>query len=92
MLYNITMPKKRKEGAVNTTISISWGDKNRLRRLAKKRKTTQNGDVYESDSVIFNRVLKDYYSRHPTEIRNSTTVTYPVKDNSSFSQDRSQQD
>ena len=56
------MPKKRKEGAVNTTISISWGDKNRLRRLAKKRKTTQNGDVYESDSVIFNRVLKDYFS------------------------------
>ena len=43
------MPKRRKEGQSNTTISVSWSDKNRMRRLAKLRKTTKNGDVYESD-------------------------------------------
>ena len=36
------MPKKRKEGTVNTTISVSWPDKNKMRRLAKLRKTTKN--------------------------------------------------
>ena len=86
------MPKKRKEGAINTTISISWGDKNRLRRLAKKRKTTSNGDVFESDSVIFSRVLKYYFDHNPSEVRNATTITYPVKDISSSSQGESQQD
>jgi hypothetical protein len=73
------MPKKRKDGAFSTTISITWSDKNRLRRLANKIKTTKNGDVYESDSVIFNRVLKDYMNQHPTEVKQSTTLTYPSK-------------
>ena len=72
------MPKKRKEGTT-TTISVSWSDKNRMRRLAKLRKTTKNGDVYESDAVIFNRILRDYMNNHPTEIKPQTTVTYPVK-------------
>jgi hypothetical protein len=71
------MPKKRKAGVLNTTISVSWADKNKLRRLARKRKTTKNGDVYESDSVIFNRVLNEYISRHPDQVRNETTATYP---------------
>jgi len=71
------MPKKRKEGTVNTTISVSWRDKNLMRKLARKRKTTKNGDVYESDSVIFNRILQDYMIRHKEQIRDETTATYP---------------
>ena len=88
------MPKKRKEGQSNTTISVSWSDKNRMRRLAKLRKTTKNGDVYESDAVIFNRVLRDYMNNHPAEIKSETTVTYPVKSVSkpTVSPDESQQD
>jgi len=87
------MPKKRKEGQSNTTISVSWSDKNRMRRLAKLRKTTKNGDVYESDSVIFNRVLRDYMNTHPNEIKSQTTITYPVKSSSKpvKTQDESQQ-
>ena len=73
------MPKKRKDGATNTTISVAWSDKNRLRRLAQKTKTTKNGDVYEADYVIFNRILKDYMNNHPDEIKNSTTSTYPLR-------------
>jgi hypothetical protein len=73
------MPKKRKEGTVNTTISVSWGDKNKMRRLAKLRKTTKNGEVYESDSVIFNRILRFYMDHNPSEVKSATTVTYPVK-------------
>jgi|LWDU01.1.fsa_nt_gi hypothetical protein len=73
------MPKKRKEGTTNTTISVSWSDKNRMRRLANLRKTTKNGDVYESDSVIFNRILRHYIDTHPREVKSVTTVTYPVK-------------
>lgn len=73
------MPKKRKNGATNTTISVTWQDKNLLRRLAQKTKTTKNGDVYEADYIIFNRVLRDYMNRHPGEIKNATTSTYPSK-------------
>ena len=73
------MPKKRKEGTTNTTISVSWSDKNKMRRLAKLRKTTKNGDVYESDAVIFNRMLRYYIDHNPGEVKSTTTVTYPVK-------------
>ena len=87
------MPKRRKEGQSNTTISVSWSDKNRMRRLAKLRKTTKNGDVYESDSIIFNRVLRDYMDNHPSEIKSHTTITYPVKSSNKpvKTQDESQQ-
>jgi len=78
------MPKKRKEGATNTTISITWSDKNRLRRLARKTKTTKNGDVFESDAIIFNRVLKDYMNSHPDQVAKATTSTYPLKDSESL--------
>lgn len=80
------MPKKRKEGNVNTTMSLSWSDKNRLRRLGRKIKTTKNGDVYEADSVIIHRVIEYYHSMHPSEIKSKTTSTYPLK-----IQDESQQ-
>lgn len=81
------MPKKRKEGATNTTIAVTWADKNRLRRLAKVTKTTKNGDVYEPDYVLFNKVLQYYMDHNPSEVKNVTTSTYPQR-----SQDERQQD
>jgi hypothetical protein len=80
------MPKKRKTGAVRTTISIDWMDKNKLRRLARKTKRTKNGDVFESDSNIFKRLLNHYIDTHPNEYKENPTLTYPQK-----SQDVSQQ-
>jgi hypothetical protein len=81
------MPKHRKEGATDTTISVKWSDKNRMRRLAKHTKTTKTGKVYESDSIVFARVLKDYMNRHPDEINDRPTSTYPLS-----IQDEHQQD
>ena len=80
------MPKKRKSGAVRTTISVDWMDKNNLRRLARKTKRTKNGDVFESDSNIFKRILRHYIESHPNEYKDNPTLTYPKK-----SQDEPQQ-
>jgi hypothetical protein len=73
------MPKKRKEGAIFTTISISWTDKNKLRGLARLVKQTKNGRVFESDSIVFKRILDEYLSRHPQELQEKPTSTYPSK-------------
>lgn len=73
------MPKKRKEGAQSTTISIRWSDKNSFRKLARKVKETKNGIVYESDTVIFARVIEDYLKKHQDEVATKTTSTYPSK-------------
>ena len=73
------LPKQRKEGAQKTTISVSWSSKTTFRKLAKKTKTTKNGDVFESDTVIFDRILEDYLRKHPDEVSRSTTSTYPSK-------------
>ena len=81
------MPKKRKPGVERTTISVDWHDKNKLRRLAKKTKRTKNGDVFESDSKIFKRILNDYIDRNVNEYKENPTTTYP-----SSLQDEAQQD
>jgi len=73
------MPKHRKTGAIKTTISIDWNDKNRLRRLARKTKRTRNGDVFESDSSIFTRILNHYIETHVGEYKENPTLTYPKK-------------
>lgn len=73
------MPKKRKDGATTTTISISWADKNRLRSLARPVKETKNGRVFESDSTVFRRVLQHYLNSKPQEIRDTPSSTYPLK-------------
>ncbi len=66
---------RRKVGNSHTTISVRWEDKEKLRRHAKLVKKTKNGDMYESDSVLFQRIL-DYYNEHnPTS--ESPKATYP---------------
>jgi hypothetical protein len=49
---------KRKIGNSHTTICITWADKDQFRKYAQLVKKTKNGDMYESDSAIFNRMLK----------------------------------
>jgi len=48
---------KRKIGNSHTTICISWDDKDVFRKYAQLVKKTKNGDMYESDSAIFHRML-----------------------------------
>ncbi len=68
---------KRKVGNSHTTICITWVDKDEFRRFAKLVKRTKNGDMYESDSVVFNRMLKAFKN---IESGNETPhETYPRK-------------
>ena len=66
---------RRKVGNSHTTISVRWEDKEKLRRHAKLVKKTKNGNMYESDSVLFQRVLNYYTEHNPTS--ESPKATYP---------------
>ena len=69
---------RRKAGNNHTTISISWNDKEVFRKYAKLVKKTRNGEMYESDAVVFNKILKHYINNNKPD---STTAksTYPTK-------------
>lgn len=76
-VYNTCMAKPRKPGAKFTTIAVSWEDKNIIRRIAIKKKTTKRGDVYESDAEVLHRMLIDIiYDPIPSSESHST---YPSK-------------
>ena len=49
---------RRKAGSSHTTISITWEDKELFRRFAKLLKKTRNGEMYESDSAVFHKILE----------------------------------
>ena len=70
------MPKRRKEGNKFTTISISWDDKIRMRGLAKFKKETRNGHLYESDAEVFKRMLIYFDSNHQGD--KTIHSTYPT--------------
>ena len=84
------MPKQRKIDTTHTTISIKWGDKEKLRKLARPLKKTKNGIKYETDLQIFNRVINVYLKTHPDEV-GDVNPTYPTIDHVS-PQDEPQQD
>ena len=69
---------RRKAGSSHTTISITWEDKILFRRFAKLVKKTRNGEMYESDSAVFNKILVDYVKNHTAESEESHS-TYPTK-------------
>ena len=51
---------RRKADSTHTTISITWKDKELFRRFAELVKKTRNGEMYESDAVVFNKILTYY--------------------------------
>lgn len=69
---------RRKIGNSHTTISITWSDKDELRKLAQLIKKTKSGDMYESDAMIFKRVLDYYNSNHPVTSA-QPHQTYPTR-------------
>ena len=71
------MPKRRKEGNKFTTISISWDDKIRMRGIAKFKKETRNGRLYESDAEVFLRIIAAYINSHPQTLQKAHS-TYPT--------------
>jgi len=72
------MAKPLKAENTHTTISVRKDDKKTLRRFAKFIKNTRNGKLYESDSIVFARVMDEYIGKHSQEANISHT-TYPSK-------------
>lgn len=71
---------RRKIGRSHTTICITWEDKDEFRKFAKFIKKTKNGEMYESDAVIFNRMLKNFIQNGE---QGESHRTYPTKDSTS---------
>ena len=70
---------RRKIGNSHTTICIRWEDKERFRKYANFVKKTKTGDLNESDSVVFKKIL-DYYSQN-NEGNSEGKSPYPTKSN-----------
>ena len=66
---------RRKSGTTNTTISISWEDKDEFRKFAKFVKKTNSGDMYESDAVLFHKILDSFKITNISE--GESKSTYP---------------
>ena len=68
---------RRKIGNSHSTICVTWEDKELFRKFAQFVKKTKTGNLYESDSVLFHKMLESYRIQHqPSEVSNST---YPSK-------------
>jgi len=70
------MAKPRKQGNRNTTISVTWDTKDRLRRHANRIKVSKTGDNYDSDDKILMKILSHY--EHDFAGGNITS-TYPSR-------------
>ena len=70
---------RRKAGSSHTTISITWDDKELFRRFAKLVKKTRNGEMYESDSAVFHKILEEYVNDHKNLPVGEAHSTYPTK-------------
>ena len=68
---------RRKIGSSHTTISIRWEDKELFRRFAKLVKETRNGNMYESDAVVFRKILEEYIANHGN--MKEAHTTYPSR-------------
>ena len=69
---------RRKADSTHTTISITWKDKELFRRFAELVKKTRNGEMYESDAVVFNKILT-YYVDNKEPHSKTANSTYPTK-------------
>jgi len=69
------MPKRRKEGNKFTTISVSWSDKEVMRKFAKFKTETKTGKLYESDAEVFSNMLAQYSMINHDSIAHPTYPT-----------------
>ena len=68
---------RRKIGNSHTTICVSWEDKELFRKFASFVKKTRTGNLYESDAVLFNKMLSQFKDNNTVgEVSNTT---YPSK-------------
>ena len=69
---------RRKADNSHTTISIRWNSKEKFRKHAKLVKQTRNGEMYESDAVLFDKLL-NFYEEHHKQAHQIPKGTYPTK-------------
>ena len=67
---------RRKIGNSHTTICVTWEDKELFRKFAKFVKKTRTGDLYESDAVLFAKMLNHFNGNN--EAGNKSNTTYPT--------------
>jgi hypothetical protein len=68
---------RRKIGNSHTTICVSWEDKELFRKFASFVKKTRTGNLYESDAVLFSKMLGQFKDNNTVgEVSNTT---YPSK-------------
>jgi len=68
---------RRKIGNSHTTICVSWEDKELFRKFASFVKKTRTGNLYESDAVLFSKMLSQFKDNNTVgEVSNTT---YPSK-------------
>jgi len=76
---------RRKIGNSHTTICVTWEDKEAFRKFAQFVKKTRTGNLYESDAVLFGRMLEFFKDNHKMgDVANST---YPTKSQASNQHD-----
>ena len=64
---------RRKIGNSHTTICVSWEDKELFRKFASFVKKTRTGNLYESDAVLFSKMLSQFKDNNTVgEVSNTT--------------------
>jgi len=69
---------KHRSNNRTTTISVLWADKETFRKFACFKKKTKNGDMYESDTELFSKMLQ-FYRDGNKEMAAEGKSTYPSK-------------
>ena len=68
---------RRKIGNSHTTICVSWEDKELFRKFASFVKKTRTGSLYESDAVLFSKMLNHF--KNNNTVGEVSNTTYPSK-------------
>jgi len=77
-MYHMARP--RKNNSTTTIGGIPWELKSRLRKFARKTKTTKTGDNYEKDSLVLDRIIEYFEAYHTIESSSGASHdTYPTR-------------
>jgi len=78
-MYHMARP--RKNNSTTTIGGIPWELKSRLRKFARKTKTTKTGDNYEKDSLVLDRIITYYEDALSDPFSNEGVAhdTYPTR-------------
>lgn len=74
------MPKPRKLDKIDTSIKITWKDKDLMSKYKQKKQRAKDSQVeqFESDSEVFYRILMEYHKLNPLSSSIQPKSTYPA--------------